>query len=65
MSQKSESTLLVEGSIPSGVVSQTQGGHDEYQSRAPKPAIQSFFDGSLTFAVSVTADVLLQIKNKE
>ena len=37
LSQKSESTLLVEGSIPSGLVSQTQGGHDEYQSGPPKP----------------------------
>jgi hypothetical protein len=36
LSQKSESTLLVEGSIPSGLVSQTQGGHDEYQNVGPK-----------------------------
>jgi hypothetical protein len=28
--------LLVEGSIPSGLVSQTQGGHDEYQNVGPK-----------------------------
>ncbi|MFN7334155.1 MAG: hypothetical protein ACK5TC_03755 [bacterium] len=40
LSQKSESTLLVEGSIPSGLVSQTQGGHDEYQEIAAKCSVR-------------------------
>jgi hypothetical protein len=38
LSQKSESTLLVEGFIPSVLVSQTQGGHDEYLNVGPKLA---------------------------
>jgi hypothetical protein len=35
--------LLVEGSIPSGLVSQTQGGHDEYQRDADERSVDRFW----------------------
>jgi hypothetical protein len=54
LSQKSESTLLVEGSIPSGLVSQTQGGHDEYQIDAPKPPNNAVSNGASSPAALVT-----------